>query len=653
MKKTALLILSSFVFITTYAEISYKDSLRNAISKAPTDSLRIESMFQYMKATLNDNTSDFEPYIKEMIKLSKKINYKWGLSTAYVLGISYYRHQADYETALYYASLIEELCKNDTSKDIRINLGHMHQNRGNLFSTIGDYQKAVDDYLKAASIFKKYKHKTEASAYDALAICFEDISNIPKAVEYSDKAIAAAKKFDDKRILANTLMNRASKEMNWNNFKAADSILNIAGPIVFKLDNTKSYSMYYNNKGDIEAYYKNNLTKALEYYNKSYDYAKLTGSPDLILTPLQSLVSIKMDNNYPDTKQTLDLYYKTASENDFLIETSIALDFYADWYEKQGDYKMAYEYVRKFVKIKDSLTAAETKEQTSLMEVRFRVANKEQEIKQLKNEQKIQHLTIRQKNAINYILIGSVVALLSVLLLTYRIYKNRQLIQQQRISELEKEKQLQATEAVLKGQEEERSRIAKDLHDGLGGLLSSVKYSLNDMKENVILSADNAVSFTRSIDMLDSGIQELRRIAHNMMPENLMKFGLDKALADYCQSISKTNIVEISYNSFQLEDYIENSNVSITVYRVIQELINNTIKHANATQIIVQVFKENNILNITVEDNGKGFDVNNISNFKGAGWTNIQNRINYLKGKIQVDSAPTEGTSVNIEIPLT
>ncbi|HND82886.1 MAG TPA: ATP-binding protein, partial [Chitinophagales bacterium] len=183
--------------------------------------------------------------------------------------------------------------------------------------------------------------------------------------------------------------------------------------------------------------------------------------------------------------------------------------------------------------------------------------------------------------------------------------------------------------------------------------LSSVKYSLNDMKENVILSADNAVSFTRSIDMLDSGIQELRRIAHNMMPENLMKFGLDKALADYCQSISKTNIVEISYNSFQLEDYIENSNVSITVYRVIQELINNTIKHANATQIIVQVFKENNILNITVEDNGKGFDVNNISNFKGAGWTNIQNRINYLKGKIQVDSAPTEGTSVNIEIPLT
>jgi signal transduction histidine kinase len=172
------------------------------------------------------------------------------------------------------------------------------------------------------------------------------------------------------------------------------------------------------------------------------------------------------------------------------------------------------------------------------------------------------------------------------------------------------------------------------------------------MKENVILSADNASAFTRSIDLLDTGIQELRRIAHNMMPENLVKFGLVKALEDYCQSIAATDVLKINFSALQMENYTANINLDITIYRIIQELINNTIKHANATEIIVQLFKEDNKLNITVEDNGKGFDVKNINNFKGAGWTNIINRVNYLKGKTDVVSNEKEGTSVNIEIPL-
>ncbi|HRB69524.1 MAG TPA: sensor histidine kinase, partial [Chitinophagales bacterium] len=233
-----------------------------------------------------------------------------------------------------------------------------------------------------------------------------------------------------------------------------------------------------------------------------------------------------------------------------------------------------------------------------------------------------------------------------------KILEKEKIIHQKKIIELEKEKQLQATEAILKGQENERSRIAKDLHDGLGGLLSSVKYSLNDMKENVILSADNAASFTRSIDMLDSGIQELRRIAHNMMPESLVKFGLDAALNDYCNAITKTNVLHIQYSSLQMETYSSDINVSITIYRIIQELINNTIKHAKASEVIVQLSKDENFLHITVEDNGIGFNSGDLNNFKGAGWTNIQNRINYLKGRLDLDSNINEGTSVNIEIPL-
>jgi signal transduction histidine kinase len=440
--------------------------------------------------------------------------------------------------------------------------------------------------------------------------------------------------------------------MNWNNYRAADSILNIVKPIVLELNNIKSLALYYFNMGDVEAYYKKNIQKAIEYYNKSYDYANQTGYPDLILKPLQSILAVKIDRNDADTKSTLDLFYKLSKENDFMYETAVALDYYADWYFKQGNYKMAYDYARQYQSLSDSIVAEDTKEQTSLMEIRFRVANKEQEINKLKDEHKIQQLAIQHKNTLNYILVGGIIALLCILILSFYIYKSRQKIQQQRITELEKEKQLQATEAVLKGQEDERSRIAKDLHDGLGGLLSGVKYSLSNMKENVLLSSENALSFERTIDMLDSGIKELRRVSHNMMPENLVKFGLDTALKDYCSAITKTKALQVSYSSFGMEEFQANTNISVTVYRVIQELINNTMKHAGATASIVQLSKDEHKLHITVEDNGKGFDVKNITAFKGAGWTNIQNRVTYLKGKIDVDSSEQNGTSVIIEIPL-
>src|SRR6185436_16432928 len=123
-------------------------------------------------------------------------------------------------------------------------------------------------------------------------------------------------------------------------------------------------------------------------------------------------------------------------------------------------------------------------------------------------------------------------------------------LQQQRISELEKDRQLVAVDSMLKGQEEERSRLAKDLHDALGGLLSGVKFSLSNMKDNLIITPDNMTVFERSLDMIDTSIKELRRVAHNMMPEMLVKFGLDEALKEYCNSINATKLLTVNYQSF-------------------------------------------------------------------------------------------------------
>src|SRR5206468_5605274 len=128
------------------------------------------------------------------------------------------------------------------------------------------------------------------------------------------------------------------------------------------------------------------------------------------------------------------------------------------------------------------------------------------------------------------------------------------------------------------------------------------------------------------LDMLDTSIQELRRVAHNMMPEDLVKFGLDEALKDYCNNLNNSHILNVRYQSFGMEQRIE-GNIEIIIYRIIQELLNNIFKHAKATEVLVQLLREENRLSITVEDNGKGFDIHDLEKTKGAGWANIRNRI--------------------------
>ncbi len=234
----------------------------------------------------------------------------------------------------------------------------------------------------------------------------------------------------------------------------------------------------------------------------------------------------------------------------------------------------------------------------------------------------------------------------------YRNFRTKQKLQQQKISELEKEKQLAAIDNLLQGQEEERSRLAKDLHDGLGGMLSGVKLSFNNMKENLVLTPENFQAFQQSINRLDETITELRKVSHNLMPDVLLKFGLTEALQDYCSQLnSSTNATTIVFQHIGEKRIISNTG-NLYMYRIIQELINNSLKHGNATSILAQLNTNAEKILITVDDNGKGFNPADLINSKGIGMSNIKQRVEYLKGKMDIDSQLGKGTSVNIELNI-
>ena len=179
------------------------------------------------------------------------------------------------------------------------------------------------------------------------------------------------------------------------------------------------------------------------------------------------------------------------------------------------------------------------------------------------------------------------------------------------------------------------------------------------MKGNLIMTPENQQAFERSMDMLDSSIKEMRRVAHNMMPEALVKFGLNTALKDLCNDVNQSGALRVSYQSIGLENEIIEQTTAITIYRIVQELINNTMKHAAAKTAIVQVTKSGDQLAVTVEDDGTGFDTAILKQSKarpddqvgrGIGWSNIQNRVEFLKGTLDIQSTKEKGTSVHIEM---
>jgi signal transduction histidine kinase len=323
----------------------------------------------------------------------------------------------------------------------------------------------------------------------------------------------------------------------------------------------------------------------------------------------------------------------------------------------RGDQKRFGYYERLSDSLDDQILSDKVLKNTKDIEGKYALSKKQAQIDSLNEQRKIQQLGLKQRTMTIWGLTGLMLAVVLAGILYYRNYQNkkrllvaRALLQENRILELEKEKLLLATQAVLQGQMDERTRLAKDLHDGLGCILSSAKLSFSQIRDNLVVPAQDANAFDQSMHILDMSISELRRVAHNMMPEALMKFGLDTALKDFCNSVGQSGALQLTHQSYQIDETSIPPIKAAAIYRIVQELVNNVIRHAQATRALVQLIREGNMLSITVEDNGKGFDQNILTTSDGMGYLNLNNRVAYLNGKMDIQSSPGNGTFVNIEI---
>ena len=203
---------------------------------------------------------------------------------------------------------------------------------------------------------------------------------------------------------------------------------------------------------------------------------------------------------------------------------------------------------------------------------------------------------------------------------------------------------------MIEGQESERLRIAQDLHDGLGGLLTTVKAHFNAI-EREIANIKEMNIYEKTNQLIDEACVEVRRIAHDMVPYSLKMNGLQGVLADIRQTVLGKGI-HCDVDIHNVKEEVLGEQKVVMIYRIIQEVVNNALKHSGASHMLIQLVGHENGLNVMIEDNGKGFDVNQLLQGKGLGLKSIESRVKYLEGNLNIDSTPNQGTTINIEIPL-
>lgn len=623
------------------------DSLKKVLVSAKEDTNKVFLLIKIGQQVEYSNLEEAKQYYDKARILSERLNFPFCVHKYITNYSSVLNVQGLYDSALLLNKKSVEICKilkND------FELGKAYANVGAVFSNTEITDSALYYYGLAVEKFKKVNdNHIQTILLDNMSVLYLSLQQSDQALAVSQAAKKLANPKEDPFQYAAIMLNMGNAYDHSNKYQEANDCYDEAEQYILKYD-FKALELNLNlNRMDV-LLKQNKHESILPFAKKALSLSREIASKSAEVTSLRGMAYYYFRiKNFNESEKYANQALALSIESTQRMQKAFCLTLLSNIYIATGRLEKAETYSNWSSSLQDSVTNEKTRSLSVTFEKKYELQTKQDQIERLTQEQKIKALELSKKQIQNYLLVGSLLATLIVGFLFYNNFKHKQKLKDQKIAELEYEKKLNATEAVLQGETQERQRIAKDLHDGLGGMLSGIKHSLNSMKENMVLSADWALRFERSIDMLNSSIQEMRRVAHNMMPENLLKFGLNAALNDYCKELNQSGKIAISYQSLGMENSPNNKN-SVHVYRIVQELVNNILKHASAKTALVQLSLSGNSLSITVEDDGIGFDPSTLSNSSGIGMSNINNRVELLNGTIDIKSAPNEGSSFHIEI---
>ena len=497
------------------------------------------------------------------------------------------------------------------------------------------FQKAIDTYKT-----HQLDHRIWNS-FHGISMVFQFKGDYTQARKYGDEALQSIQGLDEQiaeTILLNYLMSLSSE------FKQLDDYTRYLNRYLEKLDpaDLGKEQMH------LAAYFSTDSDPRIRVREISAAVKQLSGR-----APTLSLLSgyYRLGGAHAELNQYADAI--AAWTQGLALDRSVGgvgfslafTEALSDAYAARSDFKQALIFLKENRSIADSLSNLANTRKIDELQLKYETAEKEQTI--LAQQFEIERNT-RQRNIL-LLVAALVLGLGSMIIYVLRTrLKAQKIIAEKEIQNLKQSNRLLTLNAMLRGQEEERKRIAFDLHDGLGGLLSTVKLLFQKLLEQHGLQSENG-DVKYASQMLDEACSEVRRIAHNMMPHALLKMGIHAAIADMVNHLSRSTGIDIIYQNLSVIERLEESH-EIMLYRVVQELVQNAIKHARPSSIIVQLSRHNGSLSLVVEDDGVGFNPETATN--GLGLQSLTSRVEFLNGTIEIISAPGTGTTVSIDVPV-
>jgi two-component system, NarL family, sensor kinase len=378
---------------------------------------------------------------------------------------------------------------------------------------------------------------------------------------------------------------------------------------------------------------------------------KLAGNPRyLLLARLYLSKAWYLQKAYANSITAFETAFDNTARHEVLGKEVIeGYKIVAGAYEKLGMNDKALFYMNTYTAMHDSLMKKDKLDLMNRLQVKFRVAEKDRTLA----EQKLIITEGENKARKKNFWIGGISMLTVFLIILFALWqrnnRHKQRLQQEAINNFQQKIEIASLNATINGAEKERARIARELHDGIGGLLAAAKMNFELVKTTCHLH--NKVDYTDGLQLLSEAAAELRKTAHNMMPEILLQEGLVEAVGHFCRTVGRNSGTDIHFQTTG-PVRVFNTHMELAIYRVVQELVHNILKHAAATEAIVQMGFGDEIFDLSIEDNGIGMPDNIRNGNGGMGFKSIEERLKVINGKMIIRNLPGGGTGIYLEISL-
>jgi signal transduction histidine kinase len=523
-------------------------------------------------------------------------------------------------------------------EDKELNRGRVLNAIGMAYDTRGQYDSTAHYLYESLRIAEKLEDDSlQISVFSNLGILQYALKNPDEAIGYYHRSLAIAERINYSMAVAKMLNNIGNAYMTLSlDFEKATPYFERCMAICDSIGYREGYRTAGSNLVQIYSE-RGELDKALRECNRliaQYGYDRYLGY-------MLGVIHFKKG----DYRQAIRTYKSllvvplNSRELEIVILGSIA-----EAYKASNRLDSTVTYLEKTHALKDSLHNRQTAETIQNLKIGYETEKKETQIATLEDRNR---LVTRLGIATGAALLLAVVAFAFLwrwMVQKKRLVENQKALAEQQIKQLEQEKQLIATQAVLDGEVQERTRLARDLHDGLGSMLTGLKMKLVGLKNDVGNGNTDAASFDGALGILDDSMNEMRRVAHHLMPDALSRFGLKSAVSDFCDTLPA-----VKFAWYGSEERLD-PKPETALYRIIHELIHNAVKHSGASQILVQIAQETDRIALTVQDNGCGFDPAKVT--AGMGLANIRTRVASFGGNLFVDTTPGAGTEINVELRI-